>query len=191
MAEPAWHMSRSTCADAWPKSSDAWLVPPHNPPRQKRAADRMSRAMRLSALFEEFAQYLKVERGGESSEHRHIPALLRLLPELCEGSDRRVSSNRAPYLGAVPKLSVLYGLQGASAGKHPGPPGSPRQLRKVDCEAQPAREEPNGSHHTTGQAEQDPQRPEVGGRRAVHRPMLSASRQSHVGLDGLRWAPPR
>src|SRR5262249_8869571 len=41
---------------------DAWLVPPHNPPRQKRAADRRSRAMRLSALFEEIAQYLKVVR---------------------------------------------------------------------------------------------------------------------------------
>jgi site-specific recombinase XerD len=48
---------------------DAWLVPPHNPPRQKRAADRRSRAMRLSALFEEFTQYLKVERGAS---HRSI-----------------------------------------------------------------------------------------------------------------------
>src|SRR5260370_10372656 len=47
----------------------AGLVPPHTRERQKRAADRRSRVMRLSALFEEFLQYLKVERGAS---HRSI-----------------------------------------------------------------------------------------------------------------------
>src|SRR5262245_6516507 len=41
-------------------SVDAWLVPPDNPPQ--RVADRRRYSMRLSALFEEFCHYLRVER---------------------------------------------------------------------------------------------------------------------------------
>jgi site-specific recombinase XerD len=39
---------------------DAWLVPPDNPP--KRVADKRRTAMRLSALFEEFVAFLRVEQ---------------------------------------------------------------------------------------------------------------------------------
>src|SRR5215510_11094581 len=63
------HLSLYTFGRMAQGAVDAWLVPPHNPPRQKRAADRRSRTMRLSALFEEFTQYLKVERGAT---HRSI-----------------------------------------------------------------------------------------------------------------------
>src|SRR5437667_1700455 len=43
-----------------PTSVDPWLVPPDNPPQ--RVADRRRQPMRLSALFEEFCQYLRVEK---------------------------------------------------------------------------------------------------------------------------------
>src|SRR2546422_7719459 len=43
-----------------PTSVDPWLVPPDNPPQ--RVADKRRQPMRLSALFEEFCQYLRVER---------------------------------------------------------------------------------------------------------------------------------
>src|SRR5438309_4725049 len=39
---------------------DAWLIPPDNPPQ--RVADKRRQPMRLSALFDEFAQYLRVEK---------------------------------------------------------------------------------------------------------------------------------
>ena len=39
---------------------DAWLIPPDNPPQ--RVADKRRQPMRLSALFEEFCQYLRVEK---------------------------------------------------------------------------------------------------------------------------------
>jgi len=39
---------------------DAWLVPPDNPPQ--RVADKRRPTMRLSALFEEFCHYLRVEK---------------------------------------------------------------------------------------------------------------------------------
>src|SRR5262249_53457767 len=39
---------------------DAWLVPPDNP--RQRVADKRRQAMRLSALFKEFCQYLQVEK---------------------------------------------------------------------------------------------------------------------------------
>src|SRR3989442_15249291 len=41
-------------------SVDPWLVPPDNPPQ--RVADRRRPPMRLSALFDEFCQYLRVEK---------------------------------------------------------------------------------------------------------------------------------
>src|SRR5712691_9155748 len=63
---PQCRLKRTSMADA---AIDAWLVPPHTRERQKRAADRRSRVMRLSALFEEFSQYFKVERGAS---HRSI-----------------------------------------------------------------------------------------------------------------------
>jgi site-specific recombinase XerD len=43
-----------------PEQIDAWLVRPDNPPQ--RVADRRRQAMRLSALFEEFCQFLRVEK---------------------------------------------------------------------------------------------------------------------------------
>ena len=83
---------------------DAWLVPPHNPPRQKRAADRRSRAMRLSALFEEFAQYLKVERGAlGASNTRATSVTSRTL--------RRIRSEGQSVLGPLPsRLTVTPSL---------------------------------------------------------------------------------
>jgi integrase/recombinase XerC len=39
---------------------DAWLIPPDNPPQ--RVADKRRQPMRLSALFAEFCQYLRVEK---------------------------------------------------------------------------------------------------------------------------------
>src|ERR671936_1839857 len=92
---------------------DAWLVPPHNPQRQKRAADRRSRAMRLSALFEEFAQYLKVERGAS---HRSIDTYRRYFgyfQNFAKDQVGGVSPDRALHLGAVPELPVLHGIEGA------------------------------------------------------------------------------
>src|SRR6266436_4799539 len=44
----------------YPTSVDPWLVPPDNPPQ--RVADRRRQPMRLSALFAEFCQYLRVEK---------------------------------------------------------------------------------------------------------------------------------
>src|SRR5688500_7282863 len=41
-------------------SVDAWLVPPDNLPQ--RVADKRRHSMRLSALFEEFCHYLRVEK---------------------------------------------------------------------------------------------------------------------------------
>jgi len=46
---------------------DAWLIPPDNPPQ--RVADKRRQPMRLSALFEEFCQYLRVEK---EAAHRSI-----------------------------------------------------------------------------------------------------------------------
>src|SRR5713101_2251902 len=43
-----------------PISVDPWLVPPDNPPQ--RVADKRRQPMRLSALFEEFCLYLRVEK---------------------------------------------------------------------------------------------------------------------------------
>src|SRR2546426_8096916 len=43
-----------------PTSVDPWLVPPDNPPQ--RVADRRRQPMRLSALFEEFLTFLRVEK---------------------------------------------------------------------------------------------------------------------------------
>ncbi|MFQ5932679.1 MAG: hypothetical protein ACE5MM_09735, partial [Nitrospiraceae bacterium] len=39
---------------------DGWLVPPDNAPQ--RVADKRRQSMRLSALFEEFCHYLRVEK---------------------------------------------------------------------------------------------------------------------------------
>src|SRR5258705_7904629 len=39
-----------------------WLIAPHTPPQ--RVADTRRQPMRLSALFEEFTQFLRVERGA-------------------------------------------------------------------------------------------------------------------------------
>jgi len=39
---------------------DAWLIPPDNPPQ--RVADKRRQPMRLSALFEEFLTFLRVEQ---------------------------------------------------------------------------------------------------------------------------------
>src|SRR5882672_585013 len=48
-------------AASWPSTmSHGWLVPPDNPPQ--RVADTRRSSMRLSALFEEFCQYLGVEK---------------------------------------------------------------------------------------------------------------------------------
>lgn len=44
---------------------DPWIVPPDNPPQ--RVADKRRHAMRLSALFEEFCQYLRVETEAAQS----------------------------------------------------------------------------------------------------------------------------
>src|SRR5260370_9878308 len=41
-------------------SVDAWLVPPDTPPQ--RVADKRRQPMRLSALFDEFCQFLRVEQ---------------------------------------------------------------------------------------------------------------------------------
>src|SRR5215467_4029301 len=41
---------------------DAWLVPPDTPPQ--RVADKRRQPMRLSALFEEFCYFLRVEKGA-------------------------------------------------------------------------------------------------------------------------------
>src|SRR5215469_3900199 len=41
---------------------DAWLVPPDTPPQ--RVADKRRQPMRLSALFEEFCHFLRVEKGA-------------------------------------------------------------------------------------------------------------------------------
>ena len=46
--------------DDMPEQIDAWLVRPDNPPQ--RVADKRRRAMRLSALFEEFSQFQRVEK---------------------------------------------------------------------------------------------------------------------------------
>ena len=39
---------------------DAWLSPPDNPPQ--RVADKRRQPMRLSALFDEFLTFLRVEK---------------------------------------------------------------------------------------------------------------------------------
>jgi len=44
---------------------DAWLIPPDNPPQ--RVADKRRQPMRLSALFEEFLTFLRVEREAAPS----------------------------------------------------------------------------------------------------------------------------
>src|SRR5499427_10651495 len=45
-----------------PSALDAWLVPPDTPPQ--RVADNRRQPMRLSALFEEFCHFLRVEKGA-------------------------------------------------------------------------------------------------------------------------------
>jgi hypothetical protein len=52
--------SDSPPSPAQPSSVDAWLVPPDNSPQ--RVADKRRNFMRLSALFEEFCHYLRVEK---------------------------------------------------------------------------------------------------------------------------------
>src|SRR5215468_8956703 len=41
---------------------DAWLVPPDTPPQ--RVADKRRQPMRLSALFDDFCHFLRVEKGA-------------------------------------------------------------------------------------------------------------------------------
>src|SRR4030095_6381618 len=45
-----------------PLPVDPWLIAPHTPPQ--RVADTRRQPMRLSALFEEFCQFLRVEKGA-------------------------------------------------------------------------------------------------------------------------------
>src|SRR5881296_593508 len=95
---------------------DAWLVPPHNSQRQKRAADRRSRAMRLSALFEEFSQYLKVERGAS---HRSIDTYRRYFTYFVNFTKEQI---RGPLLIAdfTPELCRSYQYFMASKELQPG-----------------------------------------------------------------------
>src|SRR5215468_5038395 len=45
-----------------PSALDGWLVPPDTPPQ--RVADKRRQPMRLSALFEDFCHFLRVEKGA-------------------------------------------------------------------------------------------------------------------------------
>jgi len=61
---------------------DAWLVPPDNLPQ--RVADKRRHRMRLSALFGEFSQYLRVERRRPREASKRTGGALEISSSLRE-----------------------------------------------------------------------------------------------------------
>src|SRR5438128_8538329 len=99
-------MSPPSAAPDAPPLVDAWLVPPDNPPQ--RVADKRRQVMRLSALFEEFCQFLRVEREAAPRSigtYRWCLEISRRLHETT--SEERCSSATSPQTCAARTSTTL------------------------------------------------------------------------------------
>jgi hypothetical protein len=116
-----------------PPLVDAWIARPDNPPQ--RVADKRRHRMRLSALFDEFGQFLRVGKGGGRPQHRDVPVVFWRLFGICPRQGRRNGAYQPLHCRAVPSLSVRPQRSRTRHQHDPPALGYARELRQVGSSA--------------------------------------------------------